>query len=129
MKVVGANTFESPGIRRVTLTYELHSPHDWLLASVVTLDSAGAWTVEGVNATPLVMPLEESTRFSLANKSAVHYLWLAIAALCLSASLGTAVFLATRRTMPKRWRRKYRDWRRRADASSLAPGLASESVA
>lgn len=104
MKVVGANTAKRPGRRRVNLTYELYLQRGgWLLANVATLDSAGAWVVEGVSARSLSRPLEESARFSLSNKPAVDYLWLVITGLCAALSVGVAVFMATRRQMPKHW--------------------------
>lgn len=104
MKVVGASTNTWAGGRRVNLTYELYlQPSGWTLANVGTVDSAGTWVVEGVSARPLQRPLEEGARFSLSNKAAVYYLWLVITGLCAAISVGMAVFMATRRRMPKHW--------------------------
>lgn len=103
-KVVGATTNTWPGRRRVNLTYELYlQPSGWLLANVTTLDSAGTWVVEGVSARPLSRPIEEGARFSLSHKPMVNYLWLVITGLCALLSVGAAVFMATRRRMPKHW--------------------------
>ena len=104
MKIVGANTMNWPGRRRVNLTYEVYlKPSGWLLANVATLDSAGTWLVEGVSARPLSRPIEESVRFSLLHKPAVDYLWLLITGLCAALSVGTAIFIAMRRQMPNHW--------------------------
>lgn len=104
MKVVGARTNTWAGGRRVNLTYELYlQPSGWAIANVATLDSAGTWAVEGVSARQLERPIEEGARFSLSNKPAIYYLWLAITGICAAVSLGAAIFMATRRGMPKHW--------------------------
>jgi hypothetical protein len=102
-RVVGAQVNTVGGVRHTNLTYELHSPAGWFLSNVATVDSAGAWSVEGVSARPLVRTLEEEFRFSLRGKSPRHYAWLLVTVLCAATSLGTALFLASRRAMPKRW--------------------------
>jgi hypothetical protein len=48
--------------------------------------------------------LEELNRFDFRGKSARHYFWLLLTILAAAASLVTAVWIATRRQMPKRWR-------------------------
>ena len=102
--IVGANVNKINGVRHTNLTYEFHSPAGWVLASVATVDTAGTWLVEGFSARPLERSLEEASAFTLAGKSPRHYLWLALSVLSALISFGTAIFLATRRAMPKRWR-------------------------
>jgi hypothetical protein len=102
--VIGAQTNTINGVRHVNLTYELHSSFSWFLANVASVDTAGTWFVEGVSARTITQPLEVTTRFSLSNKSFVHYLWLVLTIACAAVSLGSAVFIASRRSMPKRWR-------------------------
>ena len=102
--VVGANVNTINGVRHTNLTYEFHSPSGWVLANVATVDTAGGWLVEGFSARPLPRSLEEDSAFTMSGKSPLHYVWLALTALSAVLSLGTAIFLATRRAMPKRWR-------------------------
>jgi hypothetical protein len=104
VRVIGAQTNEIGGVRHVNLTYELHSSFGWFLANVATVDSAQIWFVEGVSARNIAQSLETANDFSLSGKSFIHYLWLVVAIACAALSLGSAVFIATRRDMPKRWR-------------------------
>jgi hypothetical protein len=101
---IGANTNTFNGVRHVNMTYELHTGRGWMVGNVATVDSAGGWYVEGVSVTPIDRPLEETTRFTLHGKSAVHYLWLALAIIAPVISIGAAVWIATRRKMPRRGR-------------------------
>jgi hypothetical protein len=102
--VIGARVNSINGVRHVNLSYELHSAMGWSVANVATVDSANTWFVEGVSANRIARPLEDEARFTLAGKPPRQYAWLLISILCLVASLGVAVFIATRRDMPKRWR-------------------------
>lgn len=102
--VVGASVGSIDGVRHTNLTYEFHSAAGWVLANVAMVDTADSWLVEGASARPLPRSLEEDSAFTLAGKSARHYLWLAFAVLAVVITVGTALFLATRRAMPKRWR-------------------------
>jgi hypothetical protein len=102
--VIGAQVNSINGVRHVNLSYELHSARGWSVANVATVDSANTWFVEGVSANMLARRLEDDARFTLAGKSARQYAWLGMSVLCLGVSFGAAVFVATRREMPKRWR-------------------------
>src|SRR6476661_7400800 len=102
--VIGAQRNDVNGTRHVNLTYELHTARGWMVANVATLDSAGTWFVEGVSATPIDRPLEETTAFTLRGKTPLHYLWLVLTILAPLFSLGTAVWIGSRRAMPRRWR-------------------------
>lgn len=104
IRVIGAQTSTNGVTRHVNLSYELHSEMGWTLANVATVDSAGDWAIEGISARPIERTLENETAFSLRGKSATHWLWLAMTIACAGLALGTAIFLATRRAMPKRWR-------------------------
>jgi hypothetical protein len=101
---IGAHTNVFNGVRHVNMTYELHSARGWTVANVATVDSAGGWFIEGVSVTPIDRPLEETMRFTLRGKTAVHYLWLLLTILGPVVSLGTAVWIGSRRAMPRRWR-------------------------
>jgi hypothetical protein len=102
--VIGAQTNVFNGVRHVNMTYEMHSGRGWLVANVATVDSASGWFVEGVYVTPIERPLEETTGFTLRGKTAIHYLWLTLTILAAACSLGTAVWIGSRRGMPGRWR-------------------------
>lgn len=104
IKVIGANINTVDSIRHVNLTYELRSAGHWFDANVATVDSAGDWRVEGVSANKLERPLEDENFFSLTGKPLMSYAWLLATILCPIISIGTAIFIATRRQMPKRWR-------------------------
>jgi len=104
MKVVGANTATFAASRRVSLTYELSAkPGGWLLANVLTVDSAGTWFVDGAHVESVRQPLEESARFALSGKSPLFYMFLLVTILCAAVSIGAALFMATRKQMPNHW--------------------------
>jgi hypothetical protein len=102
-RVIGANTWSGPHARRVNLTYELHAANGWFEASVATFDSAGDWRVYGLHATTLSQSLESMQWFTLRGKSPVQYAWLLATILSAICSLGTAIFIGTRKGMPRRW--------------------------
>lgn len=102
-RIVGVQVNTINDIRHANLTYQMHSASGWVLTNVATVDSAGTWFVEGVSARRLDMSLEEQTKFTFAGKSLTHYVWLLLTAAAALTSLGTALFVATRRGMPKRW--------------------------
>jgi hypothetical protein len=104
IRVIGASTNTVNGVRHVNLSYELHSSSGWFLTNVASVDTAGTWLVEGVSARPIAQSLETTAHFSLAGKSALHYLWLLLSAAGVVLSLGSSIFIASRRAMPKRWR-------------------------
>jgi hypothetical protein len=103
-RVVGVNVNTVNGVRHVNLSYELHSPPNrWSVANVATFDSARTWFVEGATARTIPHPLEDDVRFTLAGKTWRHYLWLLISLVCVATSVGMALFIATRRGMPRRF--------------------------
>lgn len=102
-RVVGVQTNTVNGIRHVNLSYELHSSSGWTMTNVATVDSAHTWFVEGVSARPLPRSLEVESRFTLAGRSVRYYVWLVLVGVAVLISLGTAVFIGSRRGMPKRW--------------------------
>ena len=105
IRVVGAQTNTVNGVRHVNLTYELHSSTSWFLANVASVDTTGTWYVERVSARTTPQSLTSAAQFTLAGKSFVpYYLWLLLAPACAAISLGTCVFIAMQRAMPKRWR-------------------------
>jgi hypothetical protein len=103
-RVIGVSVNTINGVRHVNVSYELHSPPNlWSVANVTTFDSAQTWFVEGATANAIAHPLEDDVRFTLAGKTFRHYLWLLLSFLSVATSLGMAVFIGTRRGMPKRY--------------------------
>jgi hypothetical protein len=104
LTLIGANQVTSGNAERVTLSYEFRTESGWLAAAVATLDSASTWALLGFHIEPLVGELRAANEFRLAGRSAAQYLALLAMVACALFSLGTAIFLATRRQFPKRWR-------------------------
>ena len=104
LTLVGANLFTMSGTDRLTLSYEFHTEKGWIFSSVTTLDSASTWKVIGFHVEPLAGELRAANEFRLAHQSAAQYLALLAVVACMIFTLGTAIFLATRRNFPKRWR-------------------------
>jgi hypothetical protein len=104
VRVIGSAVNTINGVRHTNLTYEFKSQSGWILANVATVDSAGTWFVEALHARPMPQPLEVTNTFTLGGGSPLHYAWLILTIACAVVSLGTAIWLATRRQMPKRWR-------------------------
>jgi hypothetical protein len=104
LALIGANQFSSAGTDRITLSYEFRTEKGWLAASVTTLDSASTWALLGFHVEPIVGELRAVNEFRLAHRSAAQYLALIAMVACTIFTAGTAIFLATRRNFPKRWR-------------------------
>jgi hypothetical protein len=104
LTLIGANQFTSGNTDRITLSYEFRTERGWLAASVATLDSASTWALVGFHVEPLAGELRAVNEFHLGHRSAAQYLALLAMVACALFSLGTAIFLATRRQFPKRWR-------------------------
>ena len=104
MWIVGVNVHTVNGTRRANLTYEIRSKTQLLLANVATIDTLESWYVVGLHVNVLEQPLETQTAFTLEGKSFAHIAWLMLTIMCALCTLGTAIWLATRRKMPERWR-------------------------
>ena len=107
-RVVGAHTFrvsfpDAETRRRVRMSYEIRSANGWRLATVSSVDTAGALRIEGLRVDTLAAPLAELNAFTLAGKSPKHYLWLVGAVVASATCVGTAVLVAAARAMPRRW--------------------------
>lgn len=103
-EVIGAELLEFASTKHVRLTYELHGGGGWYKAFVATIDSGGDWRVEGIQVTPLPQSLKSIDWFPLAGRPPLLYAWLIATIVCFLISAGSAVFIASRREMPKRWR-------------------------
>jgi hypothetical protein len=106
LEIVGAQVNTNPDARHVNLTYEFLGRSGWVLANVATVDSANSWFIEGFGARPMTQSIEEQASAAPAvpaSKRRLYYGWVLMAACAALFSLGTAVWTATRRGMPRRW--------------------------
>lgn len=101
VKVVGANTFSSPGLYKSNITFEYQFPDKWLLAKVVVQKKDGVSTIVGFNVNGLSDSLENLNSFGLLGKSALQY---AVLVGMIVASLFSlyALVLCARTKIPKR---------------------------
>jgi hypothetical protein len=104
MQLVGANLFSSNGRERLDVAYEFRTQQGWNVASFVTVDSGTEWVIDGIRANRIPAELKKLNAFTLVGRSATHYAVLVLTVAIAAFSLGMAVFMATRRTFPKRWR-------------------------
>ena len=104
LQLIGANKWSMGEAQRLTLTYELRTERGWLAAAVTTLDSADTWNLIGLHVEPLPGELEALNKFDLAGRGFAQYAGLALVVICTGISLGVALFIASRRQYPKRWR-------------------------
>lgn len=104
MQLVGANLWSSNDRERLDVSYEFRTQQGWNVASFVTVDSGAEWVIDGIHANRIPAELKKLNAFTLAGRSATHYVVLLLTVAIAVFSLGTAVFIATRRTFPKRWR-------------------------
>ena len=81
IRTVGAFTNENKTTSVVTysLTFEYEYPSSWLVAQVILQRRGGELAILGLHANRMDHSLEESNRFSLAGKSATHYVIFALA--------------------------------------------------
>ena len=105
---VGVQVNDMNDMRHLNLTYQFHDSLGWLMANVATVEdrrfvATGDWTVEGFSVRPLPASLESTTAFTLAGRSARHYLWLLAAVVAAVVSIGTAIRVGMSRGMPRRW--------------------------
>ncbi len=78
MKLVGAQTFHSPGSTMVNTTFEYNFGTTWLLANVAIQDRNGTKTIVGFNVYPRSQSLESQNRFTFSGKSMAQYLILSM---------------------------------------------------
>jgi hypothetical protein len=106
LHLIGVNVFDNAGTqsRDVNLSYEVPATGTrWLSANVATRSTKGHILVIGFSAHPLPGRLEEVHAFTLANKSFVHYVWLALAVLMPLVTIATVILVVRAKEMPRRW--------------------------
>lgn len=83
IKIVGVNTFakiphDGPRTTTYNLTYEYEYDRSWVLANIVLEREQSGLRILGLHAQPLAQSLETMNAFRLANKGAVHWIFLVL---------------------------------------------------
>ncbi|HEX3808431.1 MAG TPA: hypothetical protein VHW02_01930 [Rhizomicrobium sp.] len=91
IKVVGSQTVTSPTQKTYNLTYEYEFPHGWTLAHIYFRAKGNDIQIERMDVFPLKASLEQINTFTLANKTPLQYLILALAILFPIFTIGTAI--------------------------------------
>jgi hypothetical protein len=103
---IGANINQDLGtnVRQVNLSYEgpTRDGNSWVACNVAARYDGEHVEVIGFSVYPLSSSLESQHAFTLSNRSARYYLWLAFALLVPGCTIGTAVYVARTR-VPRRW--------------------------
>ena len=78
--LVGSHTFEMADKTQTNLTFQYEFSKNWLIANIVLerIDN-GPVVVKGVSVNPIQDSLENINKFTLKNKSAIHYMFLLLA--------------------------------------------------
>lgn len=105
VQLINANKTQfSNGITALKLTYEAKKDSGWVVLAVATVDSAAFWYLDGIRVDLVPGELARANEFSLVRRPVKHYLFLLAVVLCLASTIGSALYLATRRDFPNRWR-------------------------
>ncbi len=101
--LVGDNHVSTSSAHMVNLTYEFQYPSRWLLENVAVKTQDGISTIVGMSVVPLAQSLEEQHRFDLWGKTAIEYLYLALAALMPLFTVFALIVCARTRMMGRKW--------------------------
>ncbi len=99
VKVVGSNTMTFNGQTTYNFSFEYEYPSRWVLGHVYFKKAGNAVTLERMDVTPLRDSVEHQNAFTLAGKTPLHFLFLALAVLLPIFTITTAVVCAR---MPRR---------------------------
>jgi hypothetical protein len=103
IKLVGAHKFQDSTATTVNTTFEYNFGDKWLLVNVAVRQSNGGRTVIGFNVKPMTQSLESQNRFSLAGKSAPHYVVLAAALAAALITLYALVACIQTKPLKRKW--------------------------
>lgn len=103
VKLVGAQTFESPGKWQARFLYEYKFPKEWVLASITFSKHGQNRVVDGFNLTRQTKSLQETNAFNFANKTPTHYLFLIAAVLVALFTLWALVLCIQTRFARRKW--------------------------
>lgn len=102
IEVVGSHTFSSGDKWQANLTFQYEFPSSWLLANVnLERIGSGELVVNGINVNPLHDSLANINKFSLSDKSAIHYIIL-LTAIILPIFIVFTLFACIRTPIRKR---------------------------
>ena len=106
LHVIGVNVHDNlrNDVHELNLSYEVPTTTGrWLTTNVATRSVRGRRMVIGFSAHRIPSRLEEINAFTLADKSGLHFLWLALAGLIPLMTLTTAVRVVRANGMARRW--------------------------
>jgi hypothetical protein len=98
-----AQMVAGPTVHVALLAYEVDGGGRSALVRISLQHIGKATQVTGFSVTPLEQPIFPTTRFNLAGKSALQYLFLALSALSVGFSLGAAVLACVSKDVLYRW--------------------------
>jgi hypothetical protein len=77
-ELVGVMVYDSLGTVQESLTFQLRTPHEWVIVNVFAIDSSGFRKLGGVHAYPLAESLAESNAFRFDRMTILHLLVLGL---------------------------------------------------
>jgi len=104
VKLIGAQTHKTPGMTIKNTTLEYNYDGKWVLANVAIQEKNGAKTIVGFNIVPQPGSQESINRFTLSNKSILHYTVLSAAFLGLVISLFALLRCMRSKSITKKWK-------------------------
>jgi hypothetical protein len=78
LKLVGVNQMTMPGTKTTNLTFEYEFPGKWLLTNVLFKQQGDKTTIVGFNVYPQSASIASQFKFTLSNKTPLHYAFLAL---------------------------------------------------
>jgi len=103
VKVVGSQTFDSPGERKVNTTFEYAYGDKLFIENLAVLDKNGTKTVIGLHVIPETKSLEEQNKFTFVGKTFAQYLILVLAVLAVSITLFSLVSCVQTKGLRRKW--------------------------
>ena len=103
IKLVGAQTYVSSDAKTVNTTFEYNFGNKWLLANVAIRNRHGTKTIVGFNVNPIAQSLESQNRFTLADKSPIHYTVLVAAIAAVLITLYSLIVCARTKLPRRKW--------------------------
>jgi len=99
VKIVGSHTMSFKDETGYDFLFEYEFPHKWVLGHVYFRKASNTVTLERMDVIPLRDSLEQQNAFTLAGKTPLHFLFMALAVLLPVFTIATAVVCAR---MPRR---------------------------
>ena len=102
--IVGSRTFEMADNWQANLTFQYEFSQNWLIANIVLERiEDGDLVVKGVNVNPIQDSLQNINKFTLKDKSVIHYIFLTLAVLTPLFIVVTFVFCLRTPIKKRKW--------------------------